>query len=50
MHAEVRPIKPLVSGVGIQLAGLRISPSQLLIGGWTVVGMRLPTPEAAGVR
>jgi branched-chain amino acid transport system permease protein len=30
--SEVRPVKPLVSGAGVHIAGLAISPSQLLIG------------------
>ena len=34
---EVRPIKPLVEGVGVHVLGLTISPSQLLIGGWALV-------------
>jgi branched-chain amino acid transport system permease protein len=29
---EVRPTKPLVEGVGVKVAGLTISPSQILIG------------------
>ena len=33
---EVRPTKPLIDGAGIELLGLRVSPSQLLIGGWTL--------------
>lgn len=33
---EVRPIKPLIEGDGIKVLGLTISPSQLLIGGWTI--------------
>jgi branched-chain amino acid transport system permease protein len=32
---EVRPTKPLVEGAGVRVAGLTISPSQLLIGGCT---------------
>jgi branched-chain amino acid transport system permease protein len=36
---EVRPIKPLVEGAGVQLFGLTISPSQLLIAGCTAVAL-----------
>src|SRR5437763_5315078 len=33
---EVRPVKPLIEGAGVHVLGLGVSPSQLVIGVWTL--------------